>query len=193
MGDTTLLLRRAVHDRSAYDEFYRRVYRELELLARRHLASEREDLTLDSGDLINEACIRLLQSRTPEWRDRAHFLNLASRIMRRVLIDHARRRGALKRGKGQASSPLREDDWITEEQAIDWLFVHDELEKLEGQRPQDARVFELAYFGGLDDATISSVLKEAAGWELTPAEVERSRRFVQTVIASRSRSAPRDP
>ena len=143
----------------AADALARAVYGELRHLAVGHLRAERPDHTLQPTALVHEAYLRLLAGDRVQWRDRAHFFGVAARVMRRVLVDHARRQRAAKRDGG-VSVPL--DDVIgladTEGEPLDVLRLHDALEALARLDPRQARLVELRFFVGLTIDETANVL-----------------------------------
>jgi RNA polymerase sigma factor (TIGR02999 family) len=157
-GDVTQLLRHwARGDESALGALVPVMHRELRRLAHYHLKSERADHTLQSTALVNEAFLRLLGSQPVELQNRSHFIAVASRLMRQILVDYARSRGASKRDGGcrialenLADLPGAED---TELVALDQAL--DELSRLDARQ---ARIVEMKFFGGLSAPEISGVL-----------------------------------
>lgn len=133
------------------------VYEELRRVARRHMRKERPDHTLQTTALINEAYLRLMDQGTAEVRDRCHFVALTSHLMRQILVDHARARLAKKRDGG-CRVTLAEDLAVAEPGEIDVLAVDDALRRLAALDPQQARVVELRYFGGLSIRETSQAL-----------------------------------
>lgn len=124
---TTLLLAWRAGDPGALDRIIPVVHGELRKVAKRHMAGEGKAHTLQASALINEAYLRLVDVQRTNWRDRAHFLAMASRLMRRVLVDHARRRGYQKRGGGAhkvsldeeaVSAPQTPEDWVAIDAAL---------------------------------------------------------------------------
>lgn len=159
--DITRLLEAASGgDQEAHETLYRRLHRELRDLAGKHMRDERGGHTLQPTAVIHEAWLRLFGSNRdgPQYDGRAHFLRSASSAMRHVLIDHARRKLATKRGSGDA--PLRLGDLDIEQPApelSELLAVHEALERLEQIDPDQAEVVQLRYFGGLEIAEIAEV------------------------------------
>lgn len=139
------------------------VYDELRVLARRYLARERAGHTLQPTELVNEVYIRMVDVDGVDWRGRAHFLALAAAQIRRILVDHARKRRAAKRGGGRACRVTLGD--IAAQQAtdeLDVLALHEALERLAMRSPRQARVVELRYFAGLsveETAEVTSLSK----------------------------------
>ncbi|MDH3591031.1 MAG: ECF-type sigma factor [Planctomycetota bacterium] len=149
-GHTTRLLRRLTDgDAKAADELFTLVYEELHSVAERLMAGERSDHTLQATALIHEAWMRLLGGAAVSATDRTHFLRLAARAMRHVLVDHARGRGRAKRGGGVKPLPLDEAVAHFEQNDTDLLALDEALEKLAAQDEQLARIVELRCFGGL--------------------------------------------
>ena len=151
-GELTELLRAwGGGDRLALAELMDRVYRELKAMAAAQLRSERRDHTLQPTALVNEAFLRLVDQERADWRCRAQFFDVAARMMRRILVDHARRRNRLKRGGAVAGwEPMTA---LSVEPATggdeDVLELDRALTSLEALAPRQARVVELHFFGGL--------------------------------------------
>lgn len=159
-GEITVLLRRVVSgDASAADALMPLVYDELRQIARGKMAGERADHTLQPTALVHEAYFRLVEQTRVEWRDRAHFFGVAAAAMRRVLVDHARARLAVKRGDGavvvslDALEPAAADAKFEEV-----LFVHDAIDRLEALDSKQAKVVEMHYFGGLTMQEVADAL-----------------------------------
>lgn len=135
------------------------VYKDLRAIAQRHMRRERLDHTLQPTALVNETYLRLTASRSMDWKDRAHFFATASAVMRRVLVDHARRRGAGKRAEARQKIEL-EDFMATTSPQIDQLILLDQaLTKLSEWGPRQARLVEMIYFGGLTEKEAAEVLQ----------------------------------
>ena len=147
----TALLHELAGGRSeALGEMMPFVYAELQRLAKRHLRGERTDHTLSSTGLVHEAYLRLVDVQRMDWQDRAHFFAMASRAMRRVLIDHARARTRHKRGGEAVRVPLDEDIAVGETDALEWLALDEALERLESVSERACRVVECRVFAGLE-------------------------------------------
>jgi len=165
-GVTGLLIDWGNGDRGALDRLMPLVYEELRGIARRHLSLERYPQTLQSTALVHEAYVRLIDQNRVEWRDRAHFFAVSARLIRRILLDHARRRYAVKRGGAaqrltleDVASPVRQNlDVIALDQALDCLAQLDSTQ---------AQVVELRFFTGLTIAETAEALK------ISTATVER--------------------
>jgi len=143
------------------------VYAELRRLAHRYMRGERSGHTLQTTALVNEAYLRLIDSRLVHWRDRAHFFAVSAQLMRRILVDSARSRRSAKRGGG--SAPARVDDALAvfEARGRDLVALDDALMDLAAVDLQKARLIELRFFGGLSMAEIAQVLgitEDAARW-----------------------------
>ena len=158
-GEATQLLKELrAGDKNALDELIPLVYDELRALAARYLHQERPDHTLQTTALVHEAYLRLIDQRDAQYSDRAHFLAIASSLIRRILIDHARARGAAKRGSSQKRQPLREDMHFHQSQSLDLLALDEALNRLADTDPRKCRVVELRYFGGLSSGEIAEVV-----------------------------------
>jgi len=146
-------------DKGALDPLMERLGNELRRLARRQLSAERPEHTLQSVELVNEAYLRLVQQR--DVRDRAHFFALASRMMRRILANHARDRSALKRGGDISIVPLPELDIVPRNEpldAIDIIALHRAMEELTELDPRQAQLVDMRVFGGLTNDECAEVL-----------------------------------
>ena len=144
--------------RGAIDDLLPVVYSELRRLANKHLSSERSDHTLQPTALVHEAYIRLIGQKEIEWQDRAHFFGVASRLMREILIEHARHRNRIKRGgSGQTQISLDKAVKFGTNQPLDVLAVNEALNKLEALDPMQARIVELKFFGGLTIDEVAEV------------------------------------
>ena len=149
-------------DRAALDRLLPVVYDELSRLARGALRGERPDHTLQTRGLVHEAYLRLLDADVP-FQDRAHFMAVAARTMRRVLVDHARARRRDKRGGGAARVDLDRIDLAAPEAGLDVLDLHDALERLAAFDSRKSSIVELHYFGGLSyDETAEAIGVSAA-------------------------------
>lgn len=159
MGEITELLNRwSAGDASAFDDLIPVVYGDLKQHAARFLAGERFAATFDCTALVHEAYLRLVDQNRIQWSGRAHFFGAAAQAMRRILVDHARQRLAVKRGEGARHASL--DAALTLVQEPDWdvLALDDALGELSQFDPASARVVELRYFGGLSLEETASVL-----------------------------------
>ena len=164
---TQLLTDWQAGDQQALDRLMPLVYDELRRVARARLRSERDDHTLQTTALVHEAYVRLVDLDRMTLRDRMHFFAMASRLMREILIDHARRKQAGKRGGRADRVSLEDVDPPARGQSIDLLALDEALTQLAAVDTRLSRVVELRFFGGLSIAETASVLK------LSDATVER--------------------
>jgi RNA polymerase sigma factor (TIGR02999 family) len=146
---TALLKEWSAGDRGALERLMPLVYGELRQLAASHLRSERGDHTLQPTALVHEAYLRLIGQRSVTWANRAHFFGIAAQMMRRVLVDHARRRLAAKRSPGTLYVDLGEEVAAAPDRAPELLALDRALTELERLDPRQARVVELRFFAGL--------------------------------------------
>jgi RNA polymerase sigma-70 factor, ECF subfamily len=170
---TELLLAWGSGDRSALDELMPLVHHELRRLARSQMRGERDNHTLQTTALVNEAFLRLIDLRRIRWQDRAHFLALSAQLMRRVLVDHARTRNYRKRGGGAATVALDDVAVAVPERAADLVALDEALEDLARVDPRKSRVVELRFFGGL------SVEETAEALNVSPETVMRDWRLAK--------------
>jgi len=154
----TLLLRDwRAGDRGALDDLMPLVYAELHKLASGYLRGERPGHTFRPTDLVSEAYLRLAGGNPPEWNDRIHFFAIAARTMRQILVDHARKRNAAKRGDGTA--PVTFDEVLVEDGRPAEIIALDEaLTALEQFDERKAKVVELHYFSGMNQTDIAAAL-----------------------------------
>jgi RNA polymerase sigma factor (TIGR02999 family) len=165
---TTLLERWGRGDAEAFRGLLPLVYEELRRLAAHHLRRERPGHTLQPTALVHEAFLRLSGLREMQLRNRAHFYGAAAQVMRRVLVDHARRHRAIKRGGGEVVAvELADSVQAPVDLALDFEALDEALDALERIAPEKARVVELRFFGGL------SVEETAEYLSLSPATVKR--------------------
>jgi RNA polymerase sigma-70 factor, ECF subfamily len=160
---TRLLIDWSNGSSTALDELTPHIYRELHGLARMYLRRNRRNQTLQATVLINEVYLRLID-RPPAiaWEGRSQFFGVTARLMRHVLVDHARNRHALKRGGDAVPVTLEETMALSQHHAPDILEVHDALCRLDRIDRRKARIIELRYFGGLTNDEIASVTGVAA-------------------------------
>ncbi|HEX7330048.1 MAG TPA: sigma-70 family RNA polymerase sigma factor [Pyrinomonadaceae bacterium] len=155
---TELLAEWREGNQSALDELYPLVYDELHRLARRYMSRERKDHTLQTTALINEAYVRLVDQKNVNWANRSHFFAISAQIMRRILIDHARRYAYAKRGGGAQQVSLEEVAALAPEQGRELMRLDEALKSLAERDPRRSQVVELRYFGGLNNEEIAGVL-----------------------------------
>jgi RNA polymerase sigma factor (TIGR02999 family) len=146
---TALLLAWGGGDQAALDHLLPLVHDELRRLARRHMRGERPDHTLQATALINEAYLRLIQIHAVRWQNRAHFFAMASRVMRRILVDAARARRYQKRGGGAERVSLDEALIVSNEPTQDLVALDDALTALAALDLRRSQVVEMRFFGGL--------------------------------------------
>ncbi len=155
---TGLLLRWSGGDATALEQLMPLVYDELRRLAVRYLRRERDNHSLQPTALVNEAYLRLVDQQKVEWQSRAQFYGLAARVMRNILVDHARSRQAAKRGGEQFRVSFDGDQQGIVVPEIKFLAVHEALERLATFDEQKARIVELRFFGGLSIEETAEVL-----------------------------------
>lgn len=151
----------------AFDRLAPQIYAELRRLASSYMRRERADHTLQPTALVNEAFLKLVDQRAVRWQNRAHFFGIAAQAMRRILVDHARARSAGKRGDGAQAIPLDDASAIAAMPDVDLLALDEALTRLARLDPQQSRVVELRFFGGLTMEETAEVLR------VSPATVGR--------------------
>jgi RNA polymerase sigma factor (TIGR02999 family) len=157
--DVTMLLQAiGKGDRSAMDRLVPLLYDEIREIAARHMARERKDHTLQPTALVNEAYMRLIDRREPDWENRTHFLGVASQVIRRVLVEHARARNRDKRGGGALMVTLSEGLAGGPAVDLDILALDRALDKLGESDPDERQVVELRFFGGMSVPEVAKVL-----------------------------------
>ncbi|MCA9285240.1 MAG: sigma-70 family RNA polymerase sigma factor [Phycisphaerales bacterium] len=154
---TAILMDLSAGQAQAADRLLPLVYDELRALASAMMRSERRDHTLEPTALVHEAYMRLVDGSRIEWKGRAHFMAVAAGAIRHVLIDHARRTRAAKRGGGFARVTLSEAAQLGDSLDIDLLDLHDALERLAALNPRQSRIVELRFFGGLTNEEVAAV------------------------------------
>ena len=157
---TALLLAWRKGDAQALEQLTPLVYDELRRLAARYLRRERADHSLQATALVNEAYLQLIeqpQVAQVDWQNRAHFIGIAARLMRQILVDHARAHAAAKRGQGAAALPLDEAVEIPNIKTPDVIALDDALQDLAKIDERKSRIIELRYFGGLSMEEIAEV------------------------------------
>ena len=164
-------------DPGAFDQLIPIVYERLRQLAHQRLRSEPGGRSLNTTGLVHEAYLRLVEAPRASLRDRGHFLSLASRVMRHLLVDHARARKAAKRGAGVAPVELEEGVWIADEDLDSVADLHEALTRLEALDPRQSQILEQRYFGGL------SLEETAEAMGLSLATVKRELRSARAWLA----------
>ena len=180
--DVTQLLRAwSEGDQQALEQLTPLVYQELHRRAHRQMAQERAGHTLQTTALVNEIYVQLVDLRGVSWRDRAHFFALSSRLIRRVLIDAARARGAVKRGAGSPHVEFDENLMVSTEPPADVVALDEALIALAAIDQRKSEVVELRFFGGLGIEETAEVLKVSPetvkrDWKLAKAWLRRELR-----------------
>jgi RNA polymerase sigma factor (TIGR02999 family) len=158
-GVTQLLVEWGGGDRAALDRLLPLVFDELRRLAASYLRRERAGHTLQPTALVNEAYLRLVDQEGAQWQNRAHFFGIAANLMRQILVDHARQRSADKRGGSQLQRlSLTQAERLVRQEELDVLALNEALERLAEFDPQQARIVELKFFGGLTIEETAEVL-----------------------------------
>lgn len=142
----------------ATDRLMTLVYAELRRLAAHYLRGERPDHTLQPTALVNEAYLQLIDQKDRRWQNRAHFVGVAAQLMRRILVDHARAHRAAKRGGRDVKVPLDDAFIMSNERSEELLALDEALSRLATQDPQQSRIVELRFFGGLSVEEIAEVM-----------------------------------
>ena len=178
-GDVTQLLQRwSDGERAALDERVPLVYEGLRRIAHDRVHYERSEVSLNTTALVHEAYLKLVDVRRARFRDRAHFLAMGSRVMRRLLVDHARARRAAKRGGGIAALELAEDIEFSDERAHVITELDEALARLGAVDPRRSDMLEQRYFGGLSLEETAEVLG------VSLATVKRDLRFARAWLAA---------
>jgi RNA polymerase sigma factor (TIGR02999 family) len=175
---TQLLLDWSEGDKAALDRLMPLVYDELRRLARYYMRRERPGHTMQTTALVNEAYLRLIDQKSVRWQNRAHFFGIASQMMRRILVDHARSRHYAKRGGGAEKVSLDEAMIVSEERASDVVALDDALKSLEAIDQRKSQIVEMRFFGGLSIEETAEVLGVSPGtvmrdWTLAKAWLHR--------------------
>lgn len=177
---TNLLVEWGRGSQPALDRLLPYVYDELRTLARSYLRRERPGHTVQTGTLVHEAFVRLIEGQPIAWEGRAHFFGIAARLMRQILVDHARARDAAKRGAGEAAEPIASALSVAV-QAMDVsvIALDRALDELAAIDPDQARVVELRFFGGLTVEETAEVIGVSAGtvkreWSMARAWLRRA-------------------
>lgn len=157
--DVTRILQSWNGDDAAPERLMPLVYEELRRLARDYLRRERGDHTLQATALVHEAYLRLVDEKSVTWQSRAHFYGIAARVMRRILVDHARAHNAEKRGGLQQKLVLDDALGIAQQDGLDLVALDGALQNLARTYPRKSEVVELKFFGGLEAKDIAEVLQ----------------------------------
>jgi RNA polymerase sigma factor (TIGR02999 family) len=184
-GETTQItrwLRRLREgDSRAESRLYAAAYKELRRIAAAYMRREHSDHVLQTTALVHEAYLKLVDQKQADWRDRAHFLGVAAKIMRRILVDYARVQRAQKRGAGVEGLPLDDALVYRVERSQQLVSLDEALERLEKQDSRACQVIELRFFGGLSTEEIAEVLR------ISPTTVKREWSFGRSWLQSELR------
>lgn len=182
---TELLRRWSGGDVAARESLVPLVYDELRRLARYYLASQRSDHTLQSTAIVHEAYLRLAGRDNVHWENRSHFFAVAAQLMRRILVDHARKRNAAKRGGAHLTLLVDETVEPSSQRELDLIALDDALKALAELDERQSRIVELRFFGGLSIDDTSRIL------DISPATVKRewstARAWLHEEISGRNR------
>ncbi|HET9710687.1 MAG TPA: sigma-70 family RNA polymerase sigma factor [Pyrinomonadaceae bacterium] len=164
---TELLIDWSNGDRAALDKLMPLIDAELRRLAHRYMTRERAGHTLQTTALVNEAFLRLVNRKNLQWQNRAHFFGIAAQLMRTILVDHARSHASAKRGGGARKLELDEAMVVSQQKASEVIALDDALKQLALLDPQQSRIVELRFFGGLTVEEAAEVL------QVSPATIKR--------------------
>ena len=182
---TELLRRWSSGELAAKEALVPLVYDELRRLARYYLASQRSDHTLQSTAIVHEAYLRLVGHDHVQWENRSHFFGVAAQLMRRILVDHARKRNAAKRGGAHVTVLIDEAIGLSSQRELDLVALDNALKALADFDERQSRIVELRFFGGLSIQDTSTVLG------ISPATVKRewstARAWLYAEISGRNR------
>lgn len=174
-GEVTALLKAwSKGDQAAFDRLTSLVYNELHRIGHRYMQGERAGNTLQTTALVNEVCLRLVDVKNIDWQQRAQFFAICAQMMRRILVDAARARGARKRGAGAEKVNVDEVAVVSPEPDYSIVALDTALEEFSKIAPRQAKVIELRYFGGLDEKEIAEVL------QISTRTVERDWNFARS-------------
>ena len=175
---TRILQKWSGGDEEAFRRLLEFVYDQLKVLAHARLRDERRDHTLNTSALVHEAYLKMVDINRVQWNDRVHFLAMASRVMRRILVDYALMRKAAKRGGGRQRVDVEEAFLLQEDYAGTVLEINDALKKMEKEgHHRQSKTMELHYFGGLTTDEMSQELG------ISPSTVTRDLRFARAWLA----------
>jgi RNA polymerase sigma factor (TIGR02999 family) len=174
---TTLLQQWSSGQEQALDRLLPQIHDELRKLAASYLRRERPDHTLQPTALVNEAFLKLVDQRAAKWQNRAHFFGIAAQAMRRILVDHARAHAASKRGGAMRRVPL-DDAMLGRPVDVDLLDLDEALTRLAAMDPQQSRIVELRFFGGLTMEETAEVM------HISPATIGREWRMAKAWLSA---------
>jgi RNA polymerase sigma factor (TIGR02999 family) len=179
---TQLLLEWSNGNQAALGKLMPLVYQELHRLAHQYMARERPEHTLQTSALLNEAYLRLVDQKSVQWQNRAQFFGIAAKLMRQILIDHARQRHRAKRGGAAHQIPLDESVIVSPERAAEMVALDEAIESLATVDQRKSQILELRFFGGLSIEETAEVLEVSPGtvirdWTLAKAwlQIEMTR------------------
>ena len=155
---TRLLIDWGNGDQAALDELIPLVYDELRRLAGRYMRRESQGHTLQTSALVNEAYLRLIDQKSVQWQNRAHFFGVAAQLMRRILVDHARSRSRAKRG-GRAQMVSLTEQAVISKEVAEVIALDEALKNLAEMDPRKSQIVEMRFFGGLTTEEVAEVLK----------------------------------
>ena len=185
--DVTLLLKQlSAGDHDAVDQLVPVLYNELRRLAAYYLRQERSNHTLQATALVHEAYLRLVDQRAVEWKNRSHFFGVAAQVMRRILLDYARSHQAVKRGGPSPKISLDDAMVYCEEQTGQLVALDELLTRLSSMDPQQGRIVELRFFGGM------SVEETAELLGISPRTVKRDWAMAKSWLSRELRKASRE-
>ena len=177
---TDLLIQWGNGSEAALERLLPVVYEELRTLAKSHLRRERRGHTVQTGTLVHQAFVRLVEGKPVPWEGRAHFFGVAARLMRQILVDHARARDADKRGGGEPAAPITDAvSVVVQALDVDVIALDGALVELAHHDPQQAKVVELRFFGGLTVEETAEALGISTGtvkreWSMARAWLRRA-------------------
>lgn len=183
---TQMLLDWSGGDKAALERMMPIVYGELHRLAHRYMNRERAGHTLQTSALVNEAYLRLVDQRNVKWNNRAHFFAIAAQMMRRILVDYARSHLYAKRGAGAVHLSLTKAEALSKEPTAEVTVLDEALTKLESIDPQQARVVELRFFGGLTIKETAEAMVISV--DMVKREWSTARAWLYREMSSRTRS-----
>jgi RNA polymerase sigma factor (TIGR02999 family) len=175
---TQLLQRWSNGEEQALDRLLPQIHGELRKLAASYLRRERPDHTLQPTALVNEAFLKLVDQRDAKWQNRAHFFGIAAQAMRRILVDHARAHGAGKRGGAFQKVPLDDVNAMGPGVDVDLIALDEALTRLATMDPQQSRIVELRFFGGLTTEETAEVM------HISPATIGREWRTAKAWLSA---------
>jgi RNA polymerase sigma-70 factor, ECF subfamily len=182
-GVTGLLIRWSEGEEGAFDELTVLVYEELRRLAANYLRQERPGHTLQATALVHEAYLQIRKLERVEWKNRAQFVGMSANLMRRILLEHARRRHAGKRGGESPQRVPLDPSQLATERDFNILALDEVLDRMSKQYPRQAQVVEMRFFGGLTNEETADVLK-ASHHDMSLRTVERDWRFARAWLSS---------